>query len=128
MQRFLLLLAVLLAIVSGANGLYMITSPMGWYHAVPGVVETGPPNTHFITDIGFAYLTSMLLLLAAVWRPTQRGVLTLAAAIWPALHAGFHIVGDVSAGNFAIPATEIFGIYVPAIAQIALGVHWSTQR
>ena len=128
MQRLLLALAVALAVISGTNGLYMITNPVGWYHAVPGVIATGPANTHFITDIGLAYVTSMALLLAAVWRPSQRGALAIAAAIWPALHAGFHVVGDLSAGEFAIPTTEIFGIYVPVIAQLALGVYWSARR
>ena len=128
MQRFLLILAAVIAVISVANGLYMITNPIAWYHAVPGVIETGPPNTHFITDIGFAYFASGVLLIAALQRPLQRGELALAAALWPALHAGFHIAGDISAGAAAISATEVSGIYLPVAIQIALGVYWLRHR
>ena len=124
-QRVLLALALLLAVSSGANGLYMVTNPIGWYNAVPGVIDTGPPNTHFITDIGCAYLASMVLLLAAVLRPRSRGVLTIASAVWPAMHAMVHVVGHVTDGEFAFPASELFGIYVPVVAQLALGIHFA---
>ena len=127
-QRLLLALALLLAAIDGGNGLYMVVNPMAWYHAVPGVVETGPANIHFITDIGFAYLTSMALLVAAVLSPRQRGEFAIAAALWPALHAGFHIVGDVGGENFALPVAEVFGIYLPAVAQLALGAYWLAKR
>ena len=128
MQRVLLAIAVLLAIISGANGLLMIIGPITWYHTVPGVMETGPANTHFITDIGFAYFASGVLLIAAVLRPLQRGELALAAALWPALHAGFHIAGDISTGGAALSATEVTGIYLPVAIQIALGVYWLRDR
>lgn len=124
MQRTLIVAALLLAALYGANGLYMIADPIAWYHAVPGVIETGPPNTHFITDIGCAYLTSMVLLVAAVLRPQSRGVLTLAAVVWPAMHSMVHIVGHLAEGEFAMPTTELFGIYLPVVLHIALGVHW----
>lgn len=128
MQRALVVTALLLAALSLANGLYMIASPIAWYHAVPGVVETGPPNTHFITDIGCAYLTSAVLLVAALLRPQARGVLTLAAVVWPAMHSVVHIVGHLADGEFALPPTELFGIYLPVAAQIALGIHWLDRR
>ncbi len=124
MQRTLVIVALALAALSGANGLYMIANPIGWYHTVPGVTETGPANTHFITDIGFAYLTSMVLLIAALLRPRSRGVLTLAAALWPAMHSVFHVVGHFADGEFAMPPIELFGIYLPVVLQVALGIHW----
>ena len=128
MQRALIVTAALLAALSLANGLYMIGDPIAWYHTVPGVTETGPPNTHFITDIGCAYLTSAALLIAALLRPQSRGVLTLAAVVWPAMHSVVHIVGHFADGEFAIPTTELFGIYLPVAAQIALGIHWLDGR
>ena len=128
LQHLLLALVLLLAVFDGGNGLYMIVNPMDWYHAVPGVTATGPANVHFITDVGLAYLTSMALLIAAVVRPGQRGAFALAAALWPALHAGFHIAGDIAAGGLAITVPEAFGIHLPAIAQLALGAYWMTRR
>ena len=128
MQHALTVAALLLAALSLANGLYMISDPIAWYHAVPGVIETGPPNTHFITDIGCAYLTSAALLIAALLRPHSRGVLTLAAVVWPAMHSVVHIAGHFAEGEFAIPTTELFGIYLPVAAQIALGIHWLGDR
>jgi len=127
-QRVLIALALLLAAMSAANGLFMIIDPIGWYHAVPGVIETGPPNTHFITDIGCAYLASAVLLVAAVLRPQSRGVLTLAAALWPTMHAVVHIVGLFTGHGSAVSATEMVGIYLPVAAQIALGIYWLTER
>jgi hypothetical protein len=128
MQNTLVVAALLLAALSLANGLYMIADPIAWYHAVPGVIETGPPNTHFITDIGCAYLTSTVLLIAALLRPQSRGVLTLAAVVWPAMHSLVHIVGHFAEGEFTLPGTELFGIYLPVVLQIALGIHWLDGR
>lgn len=41
-----------------ANGLAMLIAPGDWYRAVPGVPFTGPPNLHFVRDIGCAYLVA----------------------------------------------------------------------
>ena len=121
-QHLLLALALLLAAFDGANGLYMVANPQGWYDAVPGVAATGPANSHFIIDVGFAYLTSMALLILAVLRPRQRGAFALAAAVWPMLHAGFHVVGDIGAGTTS--TGDVLGIYVPAFTQLALAGYW----
>jgi hypothetical protein len=51
-------LRALLAAGLAANGLAMLLVPDAWYHAVPGVVFTGPLNTHFVRDIGCAYLVA----------------------------------------------------------------------
>ncbi len=49
-------LAWLLGVRLGLNGLWMLAYPLRWYKAVPGVTGTGPPNLHFIRDIGCAYV------------------------------------------------------------------------
>jgi hypothetical protein len=123
-QRIPIALALLLAAFWGANGLFMILDPLAWYHAVPGVSETGPPNSHFILDVGCAYLASMVLLIAAIRIPESRGVLTLAGAVWPAMHASVHVVGHFAEHAAAISAAEAFGIYVPVAVQLSLGIHW----
>jgi hypothetical protein len=38
------------------NGLVMLGFPADWYPTVPGVIDVGPFNAHFIRDIGVAYL------------------------------------------------------------------------
>jgi hypothetical protein len=42
-----------------------------WYASVPGVVETGPYNPHFVQDIGAAFLVAGLALAA---RPGDRSI------------------------------------------------------
>lgn len=44
-----------LGVFLGLNGVFMLAQPASWYAAVPGVLETGPLNTHFVRDIGAAY-------------------------------------------------------------------------
>jgi len=41
-----------------ANGLAMLVVPANWYAMVPGVVDTGPFNVHFVRDIGIAYVVA----------------------------------------------------------------------
>ena len=41
---------------SGANSIFMLLAPEGWYLAVPGVTSTGPFNQHFVRDIGLIFL------------------------------------------------------------------------
>ena len=38
------------------NAIFMIVAPIKWYLTIPTVSATGPANSHFITDIGLAYL------------------------------------------------------------------------
>ena len=45
-----------LPVLLGLNGAMMLVAPGPWYEAVPGVTGTGPFNSHFIRDIGAAYL------------------------------------------------------------------------
>ena len=47
----------LFAILLGGNAIFMLVAPITWYETTPGVVLTGPPNIHFIRDIGLIYLT-----------------------------------------------------------------------
>ena len=54
------LIATILAIVTGANGLAMLLAGPSWYQAVPGVSETGPYNPHFVQDIGAAFLDAVM--------------------------------------------------------------------
>jgi hypothetical protein len=85
-------LLVLIGLANVFNGLAMVLSPAAWYEAVPGVSATGPFNPHFVVDIGLAYLASGLFMTAAAKPTREAALVALAGAVWPALHALFHIV------------------------------------
>src|SRR5215831_10035016 len=52
------LVAWVLELGLAANGLAMLEVPANWYAMVPGVVDTGPFNVHFVRDIGIAYVVA----------------------------------------------------------------------
>ena len=62
------ILAALAAILGVLNGLAMLFAGRRWYETLPGVIETGPYNPHFVQDIGAAFLVAGLSLAARVWR------------------------------------------------------------
>ena len=80
---------VLLGLYYLSLGFILLVAPEYFYTSVPGVSATGPYNTHFLRDVGFAFLTSAGGLL---WGSVtlQRPLLILGAA-WPLLHAFFHL-------------------------------------
>ena len=95
------------------NGVWMIAAPMAWYMAVPGVSAAGPPNHHFIIDIGLVFLASGAGLILGARGGSRAAVWAAAGATWPALHALFHIWGWFAHG---FPTTG------PTIASEVLGV------
>ena len=69
-----------------ANGLTMLAVPDAWYGLLPGVAQTGPFNSHFVCDIGAAYLVAgAALLWFAIDRDARPAAQTGAAFL--ALHA-----------------------------------------
>jgi hypothetical protein len=91
------LVAWVLGIGLAINGLVMLGFPADWYATVPGVVDTGPFNAHFIRDIGVAYLISGAALVWFAVKPGARPA-ALAGAAFLALHAVVH-VWDTAAGR-----------------------------
>ena len=89
--------ALILGLGLAANGLAMLAAPAGWYAAMPGVIQTGPFNAHFVRDIGAAYLVCGA---ALTWFATDRAVrpAAFAAAAFLALHAFVHL-WDFAAGR-----------------------------
>ena len=49
---------IILGVLSAANGAWMLVSAPTWYENLPGVVDTGAYNGHFVRDIGLAYFVS----------------------------------------------------------------------
>src|SRR3546814_20677528 len=59
LAQFLLLIAAVTCI---AHGAFMLAKPLDWYVFVPTVVQTRPPNAHFIRHIRLPSLESGLIL------------------------------------------------------------------
>jgi len=109
-----------------ANGLIMLALPEAWYAAVPGVVETGPFNPHFIRDIGVAYLVAGLTLPWFALHDAARPA-AFAAAAFLALHALVHL-WDTLAGREHVHQllVDLPPVFLPPA--LALWVAWPPRR
>lgn len=119
-------LASALGLLLGANALWMLAAPAHWYTQIPGVAETGPPNIHFIRDIGCAYLVPALALLWFAAAPKRAWPAVLAGAAFLLLHSCIH-VWDTFAGREQAHhlLAEIPTVIIPAF--IALWVGWPSD-
>jgi hypothetical protein len=114
-------LAGLLAVILGANGLVMLFDGAWWYGVVPGVPATGPFNPHFVKDIGAAYLVVAAGLAAfALWPGAAFSALTAAAAFLT-LHAAVHVsdaLASPTCGHDLI--RDLPGVFLPALISLGL--------
>ena len=111
LDRLVQILLLIAAVTTIANGIFMLVKPLDWYVFIPTVVTTGPPNQHFIRDIGLAYLGSGAILLYATLDPIRRWRAAVVGGLWLALHGALHIY-EVAAGICG-PAT--FWADAPAV-------------
>jgi hypothetical protein len=130
LDRLAQLLLLIAAITTIANGLFMLARPLDWYVFIPTVVTTGPPNAHFIRDIGLAYLGSGLILLYATTDPALRWRAAVVGGLWLALHGALHIY-EVAAGicgpaTFWADAPGVIG--QPALVIAALAIVFSRRK
>lgn len=117
--------AWILGFVLAANGLIMLAVPAGWYATMPGVIETGPFNPHFVRDIGIAYLVCGA---AVIWFALDRAArpAAMAGAAFLTLHAAVHL-SDAATGRehahqllidvptvFVPPLVAIWLVWLPA--------------
>lgn len=118
------LIIALIALAYTANGTHMLADPAGWHAAVPGVVASGPLNSHFVRDIGFAYLLSGIAGAMALRDWTRAQPWLLAAVAWPAAHAGLHCIEWAmhSVPGGAAFVAEGLGVIVPALLGLAVTV------
>jgi len=117
------LLGGLLRLGLVANGLIMLAVPGLWYAHVPGVVDTGPFNGHFIRDIGAAYLVCGVALVWFAMQPAARPAAQIGAAFL-AVHALIHL-WDTAAGR---AAAEQLLVDVPTVLlppALAIWITWS---
>ncbi|QLC25454.1 hypothetical protein HFP57_10775 [Parasphingopyxis algicola] len=115
---------------SALNGAFMLFDPLGWYYAIPTVRATGPANTHFIADIGIAYLGCAVILFYAVRNLRMRWLAALAGGLWLMAHGGLHLyelmAGICSTDRFLKDAPGTIG--VPLMVLIAIATLFVRQR
>ena len=114
-------IAIVLGVITLANGVFMTIAPESWYWLVPGVPDRGPFNQHFIRDIGIAY---MLIGTAFIYGATYvkyRLPLWFMPTAWLAGHAVFH-VWEVIVGICGPEAliVDFAGVTLPALLGAAL--------
>lgn len=111
-----------LALLHGANGAFMVIAPHEWWVRVPGVTDTGPFNSHFVADVGLAFLASAIgfAIFAARGEARLAGIV---AAAFPALHVGLH-VAEMLHGRSAHAGLELATIIAPALAGVLICWPW----
>lgn len=130
LDRLVQLLLILAALTSIANGGFMLIRPLDWYVFIPTVITTGPPNAHFIRDIGLAYLGCGLLLGYAALHPPLRWRAALAGALWLSFHGALHIyevvAGICGPATFWADAPGVLG--QPMLVWAALAILFVRRR
>ncbi|HLH47771.1 MAG TPA: hypothetical protein VKV96_00410 [Roseiarcus sp.] len=124
------LLLGLLGLLNLGNGLLMLAAPHRWYESVPGVAATGPFNHHFVVDIALAYLASGAGMAAGFKTGRGLAAFALAGALWPALHALFHIAGWLSDGfptDAPNAAAQVVGVVFIGFVGLGLAL-WRAQQ
>lgn len=123
------LLRWLLAAGLAANGVFMLAVPRDWYAAVPGAPFTGPLNSHFVRDIGCAYLVAAAGL---GWRALDpvRGVAAAAlSAAFLAMHGLVHVGETITGiGSTSALLRDTPGVIAPALLAIVLALPPSSHR
>lgn len=113
------ILPVLLAL----NGVVMMLAPAWWYPRVPGVIETGALNTHFVRDIGAAFIACALAMGWALKDPVRGLGAAVAAATFLCLHAAVHLVGPFCGPKpWPLLARDFPGVFLPAILSLSMVV------
>ena len=130
MDRWSLVLFVLGAL-NLANACWMLIAPENWYVNLPaGVPDTGPLNTHFVRDIGCAFLVAGVGLIwaAATSHANVRLACVVLAAVFLGGHAAVHLL-DLAQGTLGARhwLLDLPGVFVPALLLAALAVHFGRQ-
>jgi hypothetical protein len=104
------------------NGAVMMLAPAWWYPRVPGVIETGAFNDHFVRDIGAAYLACALAMGWAVKDPARGLGAAIVSASFLTLHAAIHLVAPFCGTSPPWPllARDFPGMFLPAIISLAV--------
>jgi hypothetical protein len=130
LDRLVQLLIGIAALFALFNGAFMLWDPFGWYQFVGTVKFTGPPNQHFIRDIGIAFIISSVMLSYAASYPSGRWMAALAGSLFLAAHGALHIyevlTGICAQDVFWKDAPGVLG--PPLLVWIALGILFVAQK
>jgi hypothetical protein len=119
--------AVILGLLLGSNGVWMLAAPANWYLQVPGVVNSGPANLHFIRDIGAAYLIGAVCLVWLAVQPQRAWPAAVACAMFLTLHALLHVWDTVAGPETSHQLfVDLPGVVLPAI--VALWLAWPSYH
>ncbi len=122
LPRWIVPVLWILAALDIVNGIEMFFFPSAWFFKlVPGVPETGAYNMHLVMDGGTFFLAVGVGLVAAAMNPTRNAVAVVIAAVAGLMHSALHIYSH-AAGLLSTEhlATEVLGIYIPAILLIVI--------
>lgn len=110
----------LLPAILAINGAVMMLAPAWWYPRVPGVLETGPFNDHFVRDIGAAFLACALALGWALKDPARGLGLAAVSASFLCLHAAIHLITPFCGTSLPWPLLlrDFPGVFLPAIISL----------
>jgi hypothetical protein len=102
------------------NGAVMMLGPAWWYPRVPGVIETGPLNEHFVRDIGAAYLACALAMGWALKDPVRGLGVAVASATFLCLHSLIHLITPFCGTTLPWPLLlrDFPGVFLPAIISL----------
>lgn len=113
-----------LVMLFGLNGAAMLLQPYGWYGAVPGVIETGPFNDHFVRDVGATYLACAVGMAFGAWNLARHAGAVTVAATFQGVHALIHVVTPFCGKALPWPllARDFPGVILPALLTIWIAV------
>ena len=115
----------IMALATLANGSVMVLTAQSWWESVPGVVDTGAFNEHFVRDVGAAYLASGIgLAWFAAW-PRERAA-ALVALTFLGLHALFHMI-EFAEGRGGGGVAAVLGVIAPTAIAV-LAVLWPRSK
>lgn len=113
-----------LAFGFAANGLWMLAAPLHWFTTVPGVIDSGPFNDHFVRDVGIAYVLSGVAFLQLARGVAGARPYAMAGVVFLLAHAGIHLA-ETLAGVRDIPHLLID---LPAVVLLPLAASWAARR
>lgn len=113
-----------LVVLFGLNGAVMLLLPYPWYLAVPGVIETGPFNDHFVRDVGAAYLACAVAMAFGVRDLARHAGAVAAAATFQTAHAVIHLVTPFCGDSLPWPllARDFPGVFLPTLLSVWVAV------
>lgn len=109
-----------LVVVFGLNGLAMLLTPYGWFVRIPGVVETGPFNDHFVRDVGAAYLACAVGMALGARDLARHAGAVAVAATFQVLHAAIHVITPFCGDSLPWPllARDFSGVFLPTLLSV----------